>query len=251
MQDFNSRNWSRCTAAEIKSSFKKCCSVGSAEKDLTLELPKEMLGLFATPPEEDDISSLSKMEPRPGTRPQSMHFRSLNRWRYHLMYALHQLEWEVGTDPAQGVRKLGPYYGGEETWANVPWNHSPKSRQYIDIDYEDKLSKEQFKAGINTVPALSYKTNFSGRAKILLVFHPDRKVDVNVLESTLSNSINSRLTESFKSLNGHPVSEFPAEKVTVDEIPVVCNIYFNHGSYLKKPVHKDVIFGIGSEEGCE
>lgn len=239
---FTSRNWGRCSAAEIKSSFEYSCAAGSCDRELVLELPKEMKGIFAAQPGED---TLYKVEPKAGSRPVSMHFRTLRRWRHHVLFALQQLEWELLTDSAQGVRKLGPYYGGEENWAQARWNETPKIRKFIDIDYENKAVNE---AGIMTVPALGYRKNFQGTAKLLLVFHHNRKVDVKLLESTLSQPVSFRLVESMKSLNGHPVAELPRDQVDVDQIPVVCTMYFFHDYPVKKPVHKDVMFGIGHEE---
>lgn len=250
--DRPSRNWMQCSDAQIKSSFLRCCMIGSAENiddyDLHLEQPKEILRQFNHPVEDYEVLDCYKHEPAAGSRPEKMNFCTLHRWRYHLRYALHQLMWELGTDPAQGVRKLGRYYGGEDQSSPVPWSDSPRLRQYMDIDYRGKTSKQ---TGISSVPALGYRTNFSGTAKILLVFSRNRKVDARIVQSTLPDAVNHRIIESLKSLNGHPVSEFPPNKTDLDQIPFVCNMDFTHGPRLQKPLHKNLIFGIGTVDDVE
>ncbi len=227
-------HWSRLSKGTINSTFHYCCAAGATDSDLDLEVPKEMAWLFK-PATTRDFA-----KPKVGSCPKSMSYPSLNLWRHHLLFALQQLKWELATDPAHQPRKLGPYYNGE-----LQWNQTSTARKLAEIWYDNKPVKL---SGVLQVPALSYKAYFQGTAKFLLVFHRGRKVEVRMLDSTLPVPVNSRIAESLRSLNGHPVAEFPEADVEVGQIPLVCNFYFRDEPQLKKPPAGAWVFGLATTE---
>lgn len=169
-----------------------------------------------------------------GTYPEGMPYPNWHSWQGGVHDLAYQLRWELLTDPAQKAIKLGqvlvcPPDGGSTVWRN-------------DTSGAPCFGKVLYgKGGEGSCwyPALSYKSYFNGKIRIMLDVDKHWQLKARVLSSTLPPAVTERFKQSFELLSGHPALAFPKIDPQREHMNIICAFEFHEEPYMG-PVKKAI-----------
>lgn len=181
-------------------------------RELHSEIPRDMLSVYS-----DGNGWSHYYGPGPVA---NVPYPDWSCWYGGIHGAMYQLRWELVTDPEQKVRKLGRYYLCAPGTGSSLWNASATARPGIEITDDPMAAHGLF------LPALSYKTYFTGKARFMVQIDKTKAVNARVLDSTLSPALTQRFKDSIEALSGHPLLDFPNKKF--ESVAIIFNFEFNH-----------------------